>query len=446
MLAACAPKPAPAPTAAPAAPAKVEPTAAPAKVEATAAPAKPAAPAKVELRLHVRTGTEQDTLAALLPELEAEKNIVTKVESFPGGEYNQKLQVLLAGDQQGDVWWNVVFTGQAPMHASKGVLMFLDDLVKADNFDLTQYYEGALATCYYEGKLFGLPFKLHPGVVGLYYNVEATEKAGLGDELKPTSWDELLEMAKKMTVKEADRTTQFGFYPAFGTTPHFYFQISRAWGGDILSADGKKALVNTEPFMKALQYFQDMAKVHGVAPLQAQVPEQPFESGVMASMQSGSWSKSLPTRVKFPVKDVLLPKGPGGKVGKWMVTDVINMGSKTKHPKEAWELVKLLCGKELGIRLGEGKGGASGTSGGRRDVFESERLLANPLHPMWLEAVSVPEDGWEAIVPANFRGGEYNTTIQQMLAPIWLGDATPDMPFLDNVNKALQEILDKPAP
>jgi multiple sugar transport system substrate-binding protein len=435
VLAACAPKAAP----------TVAPAAAPKAEQPTQPPPQVVAKEPVELRLHVRTGTEEDTLTEMLPILEQEQDIKVKVEAFPGGEYYQKLQVLIAGDQAGDVWWNVVFTGQAPLHAAKGILLFLDDLVEQDNFALDQYYEGAIATCYYEGNLIGLPFKLHPGVVGLYYNTVATEEAGLG-ELKPESWEELVEIGRQLTKKEGDRTIQFGYQPAYRTTPHFYFQMARAWGGDILSQDGTKAMVNEEPFIKAMEFVVDMIFREGISPSEAQIPEQAFPGGVMATIQSGSWDKSLPTRVEFEVKNALLPKGPGGKVGKWMVTDVICGGAKTKHVQESWELIKLLCGQELGIRLGEGRGGASGTSGGRKDVFESSRLLSNPLHPIWVEAVSVPEDGWQAIVPANLRGGEYNDTIRQRLAPLWTGDAKPDKPFFDDVNKALQEVLDKPMP
>ena len=396
--------------------------------------------------MHLRVGSEEETIKELLPAFEQEKNVKVTVEAFPAADYYQKLQVLIAGDQAGDVWWNVVFTGQAPQHAAKGVLLFLDDLVKQDNYDLSQYFEGAIATCYYEGKLLGLPFKLHPGVVGLYYNTKLTQEAGLGAELKPQTWEELVNMGKKLTKKEGDRTTQFGYWPAYGTSPHFYFQMARAWGGDILSRDGKKAMVNEEPFMKAMQFVVDTIFKEGIAPSAAQVPEQAFESGVMATMQSGSWFKSLPKRVDFEVKDVMLPKGPGGKVGKWMVTDVVCGNAKTKNSKEAWELLKLLGGQEVGIRLGEGKGGQSGTCGGRKDVFQSERLLSNPLHPLWLQAVSEAEDGWEAIVPANLRGGEYNTAIQQKLSPLWTGDSKPEKAFFDDANKALQEILDKPMP
>ena len=60
------------------------------------------------------------------------------------------------------------------------------------------------------------------------------------------------------------------------------------------------------------------------------------------------------------------------------------MNKGTKYQKESWELTKMLCDKETGIRLGEGRGGASGTCGARPDAFNDPRLLANPLHQIWI--------------------------------------------------------------
>jgi hypothetical protein len=100
----------------------------------------------------------------------------------------------------------------------------------------------------------------------------------------------------------------------------------------------------------------------------------------------------------------------------------------------------------LGVRLGEGTGGASGTCGGRKDAFEDPRLLKNPLHPIWLEAVNTVEEGSEMIVPANFRGDEFRNTLAQRMAKVWLGEEKLTKAFMDDVNKTLQAILDKPKP
>jgi multiple sugar transport system substrate-binding protein len=458
FLAACggAPAPtAPAPTAKPAAPAEpTKPAAGAAPTQAAGAQptsAAPAAKTKAELRLHVRTGAEEDTLKELLPKFTTDTGIGVKVESFPTAEFYQKLQTLLAGNQAGDVWWGVAYTGQfANYYAEQGIVLTIDELVKADKFDLSQYYEPALKGITQGGKLFALPFKLHPGQVPLYYNNSLVKMNG-GKPPAPKTHDELIQMAKEWTRTEGGKTT-YGLLLSHTTTPHIYIRYARAWGGDILSKDGKTATVNTEPVIQSLQWLSDAIFTHKVAPDAGKVVNadygQMFISGVIASYNGASSDKSLPTRIKdkFEVSNVLMPKGPANKLGLWFVTDIMTINAKTQFKPESWELMKLLCGKELGIRLGEGTGGASGTSGGRKDVFEDPRLTKNPLHPIFVEAINTVEEGSEMIVPANYRGDEYRNTLAQKMAKVWLGEEKLTKPFMDDVNKTLQAILDKPKP
>ena len=119
FLAACGGAPA-SPTAAPAKPA-AEPT----KPAAAAEPTKPAAagaavPAVIKpssgskgitLRYHSRTGAEADTLNERLPEFAEKMGVEIKPEQFPGNEYYQKMQTLIAGGQLGDTMWMALSVG-----------------------------------------------------------------------------------------------------------------------------------------------------------------------------------------------------------------------------------------------------------------------------------------------------------------------------------------------
>src|SRR5262249_27436475 len=147
--------------------------------------------------------------------------------------------------------------------------------------------------------------------------------------------------------------------------------VTRSFGGDVFSADGKKALLNTPESKAGMQWVLDLVFQHKVAPSVKQLTsdgqDPMFVAGVGAMFEAGSSAKSLPTRIKekFEVKDTLMPVGPGKSRGSMAGVDVMMVGARTKVGKEAWELTKFLCDKETGIRLGEGRGGASGTCGGR---------------------------------------------------------------------------------
>ncbi|MDQ6671499.1 MAG: extracellular solute-binding protein [Chloroflexota bacterium] len=427
---------------------------------ATTTPAAASAPAAAasasELRLHVRTGSEADTLADRLPEFEASvPGVKVKIESFPAADYFAKLQTLVAGGQLGDVLWGIVHQGWGPYFLASGVTTSLDSLIESDKFDLNQYYPVSLqAARVFEGKMLGLPFKLQPFAIGVYYNATAFEEEQVPPPTLQTTQDELVQIARRMQKNDpSGRPTRFGFFPALiGTAYESLVTVVRPFGGDVTSPDGTQAVLNSPAAVAGMKWVYDMVFQDKVAPSVQQLggdPAMPLDSmfvaGTGAMFQSGSSAKSLPTRVKdkFVVKNTLMPMGPANNRGSMAGVDVMMINKQSKFQKESWGLTKMLCDKETGIRLGEGRGGASGTCGARPDAFNDPRLLANPLHQVWIKAA---EDSGPLYVPANFRGGEVDTLIKQKLGGLYNGDEKFEQKFFDDLNAGVQQILDKPKP
>jgi ABC-type glycerol-3-phosphate transport system substrate-binding protein len=126
------------------------------------------------------------------------------------------------------------------------------------------------------------------------------------------------------------------------------------------------------------------------------------------------------------------------------VTDFLSITKRSPNVAEAWALSKHLTDKETGIRLGEGGiTGASGTSGGRKDVFHSERLLANPLHKVWIEAA---EQALPLKVPWNFLGEEHQRVLNEGMNPILRGEVAVNASTLAELDRKLQVVLDRPRP
>ncbi|HEX2185712.1 MAG TPA: sugar ABC transporter substrate-binding protein [Chloroflexota bacterium] len=397
----------------------------------------------VTIRLHVRVGTEVDTLNERIPLLEQQHSIKVEVEPFPGGEYFDKVQTLLAGDSLGDVIWGASATGLGHLWAHSGVVRFVDDLVRTEKFDLSAYYPAAIEGSKFEGKLYGLPYKLQPGPMGIYYNVDAFVKAGQQPPDGNTTFDQLTELARRMTQPGV----LWGFFGT-GENPGYQFVVhyARAWGGDVISDDGKRSQLAVPAVVEAMRWYRDLIFQHRAAPPANQTQDADFEKGQVAMFQSGSWSKSIPLRVKdaFRVMNTLMPRGPGGRRGSMGVTDFLAVTRRSPHAAEAWALTKHLTDKETGIRLGEGGiTGASGTSGARKDVFHSERLLANPLHKVWIEAA---EGAMPLKVPWNFLGEEHQKVLNEGLNPILKGEQAANAATLAEVDRTLQVVLEKPRP
>jgi ABC-type glycerol-3-phosphate transport system substrate-binding protein len=453
-----APKPAaPATQAQPAAPAAQAQATQPAKPAEAAKPAAatqaaPAAAKKLSgtLRLHVRVGSEEDTLKEMLPKFTEDTGVEVKVETFPTNDYFTKLQTLIGGGTAGDVWW-CAYRNTARFAATK-VIMPLDDLVARDKFDMSQYFPGAVEASKYQGALYALPFKESPGASVLYYNANQVKDAGITmPEKQFKSWDDFIATVKPLYKETGGKADHWPLYLQITTAPTNTLQLAtmffRSWGTDTYTEDGKKSLFNEPPARDAIRFVADLMLKHKVA-----APGQEITANVedlliaqrVSMVQAHSSTKSVPTKIggKFEVKNMLFPPGPSGKLGTQAVVDDIVINAKTTNPDAAWELAKFLCSKEVGVRLGGGTGGtASGTSGGRRDVFNDPRLMANPLHPVFLDLV---EAAPAIIRPANLREEEVASELHQRLMPIWLGERQPDDAFFVELNGSIQDVLDRP--
>ncbi len=433
----------------PAAPvAQPAPTAAPAAQPAAAAKAAPG----TELRLHLRVGPEEDTMKEVLPAFTQQTGINIKLESFPTNEYFAKIQTLIAGDQVGDVLWTVNYVGTFRWASSK-IIRAVDDLVTADKYDTSQFYPAAWEAGKYQGQMYGLPFKIHPGPSAFYYNVNAAKEAGVTfPEKQIASWDDLIKGTKAMVKSSGPRVERHGFSMSMSPdSSQQAWQVIqmylRSHGGEYYSEDGKKAQLNTQQAKDAIRFMHALMHQHKVAVPQQEWTAQSDEIFIAersAGLQGSSSLKSLPTKIKdkFEVKNVIMPPGPGGKLGSQAIVDHIVMSAKTQKAKESWELMKVLCGKDVGVRLGAGAGGqVSGTSGGRLDVLNDPQLLKNPLHPIFLDLLSQVQ---VLRLAHNFRDLEVAQALHQMTGPLWLGERQPDDAFFEELNKAVQAVLDKP--
>lgn len=434
-IAACQPKPAAAPQQAAA------PTTVSEKEVAAPAPQK-----AVELRLHVRQGSEGDkTQMGIDAFQEYNEGITVKLEHFPNAEYAEKLMTLAAGSILGDVAFTHI--GFYYQMADAGFWTELDDLIAQHDYDLSPYWETGLEHIRWNGKLFGLPYKGHSGYSAIFYNKEMLEEAGITD-FAPQSYDEIIETGKKL-VKDTTgdgRTDQWGYVNAgdggWSITGHL-----RAWGVDPVSPrfGATKAELNGEQQMAAVIWMHETIHKHKICPIPGDTDfKQIFLSGTCGLRNAGlvDWGDRLAIGDKFTLAFVSMPKGPAGKIPGFYNHDQMAMNSKTKNPDEAWKLLTYFCGKEHGIRLGKAEGGGASSPGMRKDVWESEELAAEvPCLPMFREHMDQLEAHWYA---ANLDTFKAWAVMDQYYRAMMLDPTPPTKAVFDEANKAVQDVLDQP--
>jgi len=118
------------------------------------------------------------------------------------------------------------------------------------------YVPGVLDPVTYKGKLYGLPLELTNWC--LYLNKKVFKDVGLDAEKDyPKTWEEMVEVSDKIAVREGEILNRRGFdfrYP--------YYLVSMVpmveqLGGQLISDDGKTAIVNDKAWLKFLKFMQE---------------------------------------------------------------------------------------------------------------------------------------------------------------------------------------------
>jgi len=113
------------------------------------------------------------------------------------------------------------------------------------------------------GRIYAVPFAF--GTPLIYYNKDLLREAGVDPE--PTSlqtWDQVIAVAK--TVQDKTGVPGLGHLTAGNKDAGTMLMIANA-GGDYLSPDGTKLLIDSRQGIAALQLWQDLAVKHKVMPI-----------------------------------------------------------------------------------------------------------------------------------------------------------------------------------
>lgn len=187
----------------------------------------------------------------------------------------------------------------SPDHASYASMGIFADIT--GKFDVSNYYEGPVASATMDGILYGVPFGCN--CLALYYNTDMFEAAGITEA--PTTWDELKEVAEKLTT---DSVTGLAFCSLQNEEGTFNFT---PW---LWSTGASSYEINSEGGIKALTFVKELVDSGVMSKecinwTQGDVMNQ-FISGNVAMMVNGPWQ--IPT-IRSEAADLnwdvaLLPK------------------------------------------------------------------------------------------------------------------------------------------
>jgi len=287
-------------------------------------------------------------------ELFMRQNPDIKVEytTLPNGtNYITKIQTLHAGNEAPDVFF--LQSDYYRDFVKRGQLLDLTSRVESD-FSLDDLIPSAIAISEVDGKFYGIESCTVSPV--LFYNRDIFDKAGLpyppSDPNEAWTWEEFVEVAKQLTIREGDKVVQYGVYGA----EDYYMTLALVMsnGGNWFSGDGSGPAINSPEVIEVLEAIKRLRVEHGASP-EAKLltnmgmsSSQMLQTGKIAMLINGSWALQELSQMDFPVGVGVLPRFKEPVTHGQAHLHVAS--AKTKYPEEAWKLIKFLSSEEYQLQ------------------------------------------------------------------------------------------------
>ena len=112
-----------------------------------------------------------------------------------------------------------------------------------------------------DGEVYYIDYGMMTGTV--YYNKEMWANAGLTEADIPETWDEMREVAKKLTIKDGDRLIQAGLNFNDEYT-NYLLGLNYQLGENLFEEDGRTPNVTSDAMKQTMQMLLDLYEVDGV--------------------------------------------------------------------------------------------------------------------------------------------------------------------------------------
>jgi len=230
---------------------------------------------------------------------------------------------------------------QIPEFAQAGVLAPLDDWAKQSDFNFSDIAPALLGNSYWKGRLYALPWQRSTTM--MYYNIDAFKEAGLPEFSPPATWDDVQRLGPKLTVRQGSQITRYAIEGNFNQD-WLFEGLVYSYGGKVISDDGKRAVFNEAPAVRALTMLRDLSKKDrtlNVNPNFSQIIEN-FIAGRTAMIVHSSFALSLiTTNARFRWSVAPIPAGPAGPVHNAGGGNFVLFAKTTpERQRAAWEFLK----------------------------------------------------------------------------------------------------------
>jgi multiple sugar transport system substrate-binding protein len=370
---------------------------------------------------------------------ETHPNVSVEVLLIPFDDYQQKLSIMSASRTGPDITW--LAERMIPQFIDTDQLLDLSSFQSDAAYDLKDIFPTTMDAYRKDNKLYGITFSSGPKV--LYYNKSLFKEKGLKTPLelfKEGKWtyDEFYKTAKALTdpSKGVYGVSMFASNSSWKNWQDAFIDTIWANGAELLSADGKKFLLNSPEGEQSLKTFSDMMfkdQSHVKPGDQAT-----FESGKLGMVRNTfSYVPTARKITNFDWDIAPMPKGSRKDAPSAVGVAGYSVMKDTQNPAEAIELVKYLTSRE-GMTLVQKSFAPT-----RKSLLESDAFLKADPKPS-AEAIKAayidPLNTGVRVQPTHPNWQQIDIKIQTVLDLLYLNTNTPKQ-VLERMEKEVTPLL-----
>lgn len=323
-------------------------------------------------------GKAADTIKELTDQYVAANEGVT-IDAVYAGSYKDTVTKALTASRGGKPpQLSVILSVDMFTLIDEEIIMPFDDLIKTDDDKawLASFYPAFMENSQTGGKTYGIPFQRSTPV--LYWNKDAFAEAGLDADTPPATWEDTIEMGKKLVKRDASgNVTRWGVRIPSSGFPYWLFQgLTTQNDVELANSDGNQTNFDDPKVVEALQYLVDLSTKHEVmAPgiIEWGATPKAFFEGQTAMMWTSTGNlTNVRENAPFNFGVAMLPanKRPGAPTGGGNF--YIFEESSDEQKQAAFEFVKWITEPEQAAKWTI----ATGYVAPRADAWETEAMKA----------------------------------------------------------------------
>lgn len=306
-----------------------------------------------------------------------------------------------------------------------------DGLSKAE---LDDFYPVLIKANTFKNVVWTLPF--NKSVYILFYNADLMKQHNLK---VPETWDELVQVARALTLEQGGRTVRFGL--TVRPTTDYFLTMFLTNGGKLFKSYGKIVDLNSDAGVEALQFLVDLVQKHKAAYVIPGFADADFGAGRTAMYLATSPGLTFAQAAVAGRFQIGLAALPYRKVRTTLLsgTDVaITARATPEEQLAAWKYIKFITGR-IGTTRWALKTSYLPVRQSARQTLQAVYQKHNPLYLPNLESLAIAQTE-----PAISEWQEIRDIIQDAVESALLGKLTPKEALDQAVTKANRLLAERP--